>query len=151
MSSIMSTKYPFPSHVSVQSFVTVKLSDRGMFDLWKTQMLYLVESHDMLDFINVGISGSMDDDDYKLWKRSDALVRGWILGSLSEQAAIKVLRHLKFELEPQMDFTAKEIWDRVEVVYGQKTGMYLLMFLLPINFLHMYHQLTIALYCLFAR
>ncbi|KAJ0524567.1 putative ankyrin repeat-containing domain, PGG domain, ankyrin repeat-containing domain superfamily [Helianthus annuus] len=109
----MSTMYPFPSHVSVQSFVTVKLCDKGMYDLWKIQMLYLLKSHHMLGLIKN--RGSVDDD----WKRSDALVSGWILASLSEQAAIMVLSRLKSKFPQQTDFTAKETWDEVQIMYGQ--------------------------------
>ncbi|KAM0003131.1 hypothetical protein Hdeb2414_s0297g00860181 [Helianthus debilis subsp. tardiflorus] len=109
----MSTMYPFPSHVSVQSFVTVKLCDKGMYDLWKTQMLYLLKSHHMLGLLKN--RGSVDDD----LKRSDALVSGWILASLSEQAAIMVLSRLKSKFPQQTDFTAKETWDEVQIMYGQ--------------------------------
>ncbi|KAI3724779.1 hypothetical protein L1987_64544 [Smallanthus sonchifolius] len=117
----MSTKYPFPSHVSVQSFVTVKLSDdKGMcmYDLWKTQMLFMLESHDMLGFI-YGIG-----PDCKLWKRSDALVNGWILGSLSEQAAIKVLNRLKskYPHHQKTHFTSKDIWYQVQSIKDEGSG-----------------------------
>ncbi|KAM0027826.1 putative ankyrin repeat-containing domain, PGG domain, ankyrin repeat-containing domain superfamily [Helianthus debilis subsp. tardiflorus] len=117
----MSTKYPFPSHVSVQSFVTVKLSDKCMYRLWKTQMLRLLESHDMLGFINE--SSMQVGDEHKLWNRSDALVHGWILGSLSEQAAITVLNSLESKLPQQTRFTAKHIWDQVQSMYDQQADV----------------------------
>ncbi|KAJ0520243.1 putative ankyrin repeat-containing domain-containing protein [Helianthus annuus] len=117
----MSTKYPFPSHVSVQSFVTVKLSDKCMYPLWKTQMLRLLESHDMLGFINE--SSMQVGDEQKLWNRSDALVHGWILGSLSEQAAITVLNSLESKLRQQTRFTAKHIWDQVQSMYDQQADV----------------------------
>ncbi|KAJ0742585.1 putative ankyrin repeat-containing domain, PGG domain, ankyrin repeat-containing domain superfamily [Helianthus annuus] len=114
----MSTKYPIPSHVSVQSFVTVKLSDKRMYGLWKTQMLCLLMSHDMLGFIN-GTSPApamQVDDELSMWSRLDALVQGWILGSLSEEAAITVLNRLN----QHMHVTAKHIWDQVKITYGQQ-------------------------------
>ncbi|KAK1418636.1 hypothetical protein QVD17_27781 [Tagetes erecta] len=106
----MSTKYPFPSHVSVQSFVTVKLSDKSMYGLWKTQMQCLLKSHDMLGFINES-TPSGDE-----WERSDALVHGWILASLSEQAAVAVLNRLTSK---QTCVTAKHVWEQVQSMYGR--------------------------------
>ncbi|GKC20480.1 ankyrin repeat-containing domain, PGG domain protein, partial [Tanacetum coccineum] len=44
--------YPYASHVNVPSFVTVKLSGKNKYNLWETQMLCLLKSHQMYGFIN---------------------------------------------------------------------------------------------------
>ncbi|KAK1418559.1 hypothetical protein QVD17_27704 [Tagetes erecta] len=41
-------QHSYPSHVCAPNVVTTKLSDRDTYDMWKTQMLCLLESHDML-------------------------------------------------------------------------------------------------------
>ncbi|KAK1423051.1 hypothetical protein QVD17_18345 [Tagetes erecta] len=110
----MTTKYAFPSHVSVQSFVTVKLNDKHMYNIWKTQMLSLLESHDMLEYVNESNLVMKAGDERN---RRDALVRGWILGSISEHAAIAVLNSLKSK---QTCFTAKHVWDQVQSMHGHK-------------------------------
>ncbi|KAK1418637.1 hypothetical protein QVD17_27782 [Tagetes erecta] len=111
----MSTKqHSFPSHVSVQSFVTVKLSDKHMYGLWETQMLCLLESHDLLGYINQSSPVAADDDE---WSRWDTLVHAWILGSLSEHTAVDVLNRLNSR---QTYLTAKDVWNEVRSMYGQQ-------------------------------
>ncbi|KAD6455050.1 hypothetical protein E3N88_09756 [Mikania micrantha] len=85
-SSREANPYPYPSHVFVPNFVSVKLSGRDTYDVWQMQMWCLLQSHDMLGFISSPVSGEekVGDDDM-LWRRSDALVKGWILGSLFQQ------------------------------------------------------------------
>ncbi|KAK1418609.1 hypothetical protein QVD17_27754 [Tagetes erecta] len=89
--------YPYPSHVCAPNVVTVKLSGRDMYEVWKTQMLCLLESHDMLGFINDAADSTSHD--HVLWRRSDALVKGWILGSLSEQTLGYIVKSI-----PNKDF-----------------------------------------------
>ncbi|KAD6454939.1 hypothetical protein E3N88_09645 [Mikania micrantha] len=72
-------------------------------------MLCLLESHDMLRFIQPKTLGEHDD----LWRRSEALVKGWMLGSLSNQT----LKYLVNSF-PNEDFTAKDAWDKLQTVYG---------------------------------
>ncbi|KAK1418632.1 hypothetical protein QVD17_27777 [Tagetes erecta] len=53
-------------------------------------MLCLLESHDMLGFITHGENTVLGKEknkvgDYMLWRRSDALVKSWILALLSQQ------------------------------------------------------------------
>ncbi|KAL4563853.1 hypothetical protein LXL04_027901 [Taraxacum kok-saghyz] len=97
--------YPYPSHVYTPSFVTIKLSGKDKYNIWKTQILCLLESHGMLGFINGAFvspqsssSGKEKPDDHqsrhRLWRRSDALVKGWILGSLSEKTLTFVVDRL---------------------------------------------------------
>ncbi|PWA48205.1 ankyrin repeat-containing domain, PGG domain protein [Artemisia annua] len=44
--------YPYPSHVIAPNFVTVKLSGKNKYNMWKTQMLCLLKSHQMYGFID---------------------------------------------------------------------------------------------------
>ncbi|KAD6454916.1 hypothetical protein E3N88_09622 [Mikania micrantha] len=49
--------YPYPSHVCATNFVTVKLIGQDTYDVWRTQMLCMLESHDMLGFIRLSALG----------------------------------------------------------------------------------------------
>ncbi|KAI3511019.1 hypothetical protein L1887_18160 [Cichorium endivia] len=49
-----------------------------------------------------------------LWRRSNALVKGWIIGSLSEKTLGSIVNFLK----DNVDFSAKDIWDELQIVYG---------------------------------
>ncbi|CAH1448921.1 unnamed protein product [Lactuca virosa] len=124
--------YPYPSHVCAPNFVTFKLSGRDDYDLWKTQMLCLLKSHDMCGFIDgifvspqssSSVSGKEKlggDHNHWLWTRSDALVKGWILGSLSKQTLRHVLDRLSEKPHQERnvaDFNAKDIWDELKTLY----------------------------------
>ncbi|KAK1418638.1 hypothetical protein QVD17_27783 [Tagetes erecta] len=76
-------------------------------------MLYLLEGHDMLGFVNESSPDVPGDE----WKRWDVLVRGWILGSLSEHTSRQVLHRLKSK---QTHFTAKHVWEQLRHMYGQQ-------------------------------
>ncbi|CAH1429212.1 unnamed protein product [Lactuca virosa] len=45
-------QYPYPSHVNASSFLSVKLSGKTNYARWQEQMMCLVESHDMLSFVD---------------------------------------------------------------------------------------------------
>lgn len=76
----------------------------------------------MLGFINGTLTNPTQNSvlgkekvgDYMLWGRSDALVKGWILGSLSEQTLLYVVNLLN----TNWDFTAKDVWDKLHTIYG---------------------------------
>ncbi|KAD6454906.1 hypothetical protein E3N88_09612 [Mikania micrantha] len=91
------------------SHVTMKLSGLDTYDGWKTQMLCLLKSHDMLCFIQ---QNTPHEYMHHLWERSDALVKGWILGSLSNQTLKDLINSI-----PNEDFTAKDAWDMLQTVY----------------------------------
>ncbi|GKD35476.1 hypothetical protein Tco_1250985 [Tanacetum coccineum] len=55
--------------------------------------------------------------DMKSWIRSDSLVTGWILGSLSEQEAIRVVNHLTSK-HKDANFSAKDAWVVLNRIYG---------------------------------
>ncbi|KAK4481427.1 hypothetical protein RD792_012318 [Penstemon davidsonii] len=96
-------KYPYPATLNVGNFVSIKLTNNN-FLLWKTQMMGLIESQNMIGFIDGGfpmpnkdivISSSAEDagesvvkqinPEFISWKTSDSLLRGWISGTLSEE------------------------------------------------------------------
>lgn len=120
-SSSSNTRYPYnpyPSHVCGPNTVTLKLSGRETYNVWKTQMLCLLESHDMLGFIKQGENTVLGKEknkvgDYMMWRRSDALVKSWILASLSQQTLKYVVNSI-----PNKDFTAKHVWDKLKTTYG---------------------------------
>ncbi|KAK1352430.1 hypothetical protein POM88_053369 [Heracleum sosnowskyi] len=92
-------KYPHPSTLNVGNFVSIKLSENN-YQLRKTQVLGLIESQDMMGFIDGDFpapkekieapdsdsSGKKEivNPEFSLWKRSDRLLHGWITGTLSE-------------------------------------------------------------------
>ncbi|KAF8390395.1 hypothetical protein HHK36_024921 [Tetracentron sinense] len=120
-------KYPYPSTLNVGNFVTIKLTQSN-FLLWKTQVLGLIESQEMMGFIdgeypipdrqitipdtevvdgkNVTINPA-----YNLWRRSDRLLRGWITGTLSEEVLGMVVG-----LE-----TASEVWNTLSNSFAQES------------------------------
>ncbi|KAK2971014.1 hypothetical protein RJ640_000363 [Escallonia rubra] len=111
--SSSSPHYPHPSTLVVANFVTLKLTEANYF-LWIKQILCLLDSQGLVGFIdgttpapaetattvandaNEGVT----NPDYLLWKKSDLLVKGWILGSLSEQVFV----------DRGESTTARDIW-----------------------------------------
>ncbi|KAL7591719.1 hypothetical protein Lser_V15G32867 [Lactuca serriola] len=125
--------YPYSSRVCASNLTSVKLSGKAKFVMWKTQMLCLLESHGMSGFIDgtlvspqTSVSGKEKVGDHqtrhKQWRRSDALVKGWILSSLSEETLGYVLKRLSEKLHHQernaSDFSAKDVWDELQTIYG---------------------------------
>ncbi|XP_024984278.1 ankyrin repeat-containing protein ITN1-like [Cynara cardunculus var. scolymus] len=102
--------YPYPHTVNVSIFISVKLSGHDNYPIWKTQMLCLLEGHDMLGFIDGTLEPPPETkpDNAQWWRRSDALLRGWILGSLSEAVLANTIGHK----------TAKDVWVHLEASYG---------------------------------
>ncbi|CAH1448937.1 unnamed protein product [Lactuca virosa] len=130
--------YPYPSNVYTPSFISLKLSGRDNYSMWKTQMICLLKSHDIFGFIDgtfispnearssSSVSGKEKVGEHhthqKLWTRSDALVKGWILGSLSEETLRYVLNRLTEkphqERNEDHDFSAKDVWHELQTMYG---------------------------------
>ncbi|KAK9068987.1 hypothetical protein SSX86_013103 [Deinandra increscens subsp. villosa] len=115
-----SQQYPYPSHVNAASFLSIKLSGTRNYVRWVEQMFCLVDAHDMVGFINGKLrkplisNGSITKEalgafeaKYREWKRSDALVKGWIFGSLSEDVMGTVVG---FE-------TANQVWSTLKTNY----------------------------------
>ncbi|XP_059665441.1 uncharacterized protein LOC132311533 isoform X2 [Cornus florida] len=115
--SLPSKKYPYPAaEVNLRDFVPIILSNENYF-VWKTLMLRLIESQGMVGFINGEVSPpernitkEIENQDYYEWKRSDALMQRWIIGTINEN----VLRDVVC-LE-----TAKDIWERLITLHERK-------------------------------
>ncbi|KAJ0667892.1 putative ankyrin repeat-containing domain, PGG domain, retrotransposon Copia-like protein [Helianthus annuus] len=117
-----SQQYPFPSSLNAAaSFVSIKLSGKHNYAGWQEQMRCLLDSHDMLGFIDGGFSEPMEcsgskrmlnipafEATHRKWKRSDTLVKGWIFGSLSEDVMETVVG-----LQ-----TAYAVWKKLETNYN---------------------------------
>ncbi|CAH1448930.1 unnamed protein product [Lactuca virosa] len=54
----------------------------------------------------------------KLWRRSDALVKGWVLGSLSKETLGQVVNRLIRGKLHQDDFSAKDVWDELQTIFA---------------------------------
>ncbi|KAL9149783.1 hypothetical protein ABFS82_12G128100 [Erythranthe guttata] len=116
-------EYPWPATVNGPSFISMKLrfheTDGTNYKAWKEQMLCLIEGQDLLGFIDGTIppppsapetstststTMARGGNDYRLWRRSDRLLKGWILGSLhedmvSEVSALETSRNVWLHLE----------------------------------------------------
>ena len=116
-STSSSTKFPYPSALNVGNFVSIKLTQTN-YKLWKTQIMGLIESQDMIGFINGEYpippkpqsadathgQDSADHAEFTAWKRSDRLLCGWITSTLSEEVLGLVVG---------LDSTA-EVWQTLE-------------------------------------
>nr|GEV09450.1 ankyrin repeat-containing domain, PGG domain protein [Tanacetum cinerariifolium] len=100
------------------SIVTLKLNSKNKYDLWRLQMECLLKSQHMVGYIDGQFPGNgkekVGDMDAIA---SDSLVKGWILGSISEEAARKAVNHLT-HMQMKTDFTAKDLWDELQCSYG---------------------------------
>ncbi|KAE9444824.1 hypothetical protein C3L33_23278, partial [Rhododendron williamsianum] len=123
----VSSAYPYPKNVKVEELVPKNLQvNLSNYDEWKQQMLdKVIQSNGLIGFIDgtvkappetVVISNAQTDGgdtiylktenkEYVAWKRSDELVRKWILNRLSKN----IKKNKKNKLE-QFE-TAKELWE----------------------------------------
>ncbi|KAJ0800099.1 putative ankyrin repeat-containing domain, PGG domain, ankyrin repeat-containing domain superfamily [Helianthus annuus] len=76
-------KYLQASNVNVSNFVTEKLSGESNYDTWKTEMLFLIGSHELLHIIHAQFRFPEDGD--PMTQKYDNLVKGWILSTLNHQ------------------------------------------------------------------
>lgn len=123
MASSESPKHPCPSTVSVANFVSLRLSlnkdnlERSIKDyrIWKEQMVCLLKSQELLDFINDQIPPHEESmEDQKLWRRTDALIKGWILGSITGIDVLDAVVGLE---------TSREVWLELENIFkSDKNG-----------------------------
>ncbi|PWA82718.1 ankyrin repeat-containing domain, PGG domain protein [Artemisia annua] len=114
--------FPYRSHVIGPNIVTVKLSGKSKYNLWKIQMECLLESQHMVGFIKGHFpspteNGKEKVGDKEVWIAVDSLVKGWILGSLSEEAAGKAVNRLTHK-QNNTYFSAKDLWDELQRSYG---------------------------------
>ncbi|KAI8569675.1 hypothetical protein RHMOL_Rhmol02G0295600 [Rhododendron molle] len=103
-------KYPYPWEVNVLDFVPDKLSDAKCYPEWKQLMLDFIESQGLLGFVDGGTTEAASkrvsqaaSSNSVSWRRSDNLVRGWILTTLDKDTRLQVLRYT----------TASGVWTRL--------------------------------------
>ncbi|KAH7844158.1 hypothetical protein Vadar_024973 [Vaccinium darrowii] len=111
-SSSSAVNYPFPSEVNVANFVPIKLgapSDSD-YSVWKQLMLNLIESHQLEGFVDGTIQPPpfpLEEhklEEYRSWKRSDGLVRGWVFVTVTEEILPQLVNYT----------TAREAWIAIE-------------------------------------
>ncbi|CAI9293227.1 unnamed protein product [Lactuca saligna] len=95
----------------------MKLSGRDEYRMWTTQMPAETSS--------ISVSGKEKVGGHQthwLWTRSDALVNGWVLGSLSKETLVYVLDRLTGKLHQETnadhDFSAKDVWNELQILYA---------------------------------
>ena len=114
--------------LNVDNFVTLKLTPSN-YPLWREQVLSLAESQDLVhhltnevpaptkfvtqntDTTDEGNTSSTLTKEFIAWQKSDRLLRGWIIGTLSEE----VLR-LVIGLE-----MASTVWEALKDAYAQNS------------------------------
>ncbi|KAF7147491.1 hypothetical protein RHSIM_Rhsim03G0047000 [Rhododendron simsii] len=107
-------KYPYPTEFNVLDFVP-KLFSEGNYNNWKLLMRDFIRMRGLIGFIEGAsaeefIKGAAAEERYRdeAWERSNNLVRGWILVTLSE------------DIRPQLVLSsesAKGLWTRLEEIF----------------------------------
>lgn len=109
----MGSSNPWPLAMNVANFVTVKPcvegEERRNFKIWKEQMLCLLESQDLLGFVNGELLPAWKNA-HNQRRRTDRLVKGWILGSVGKDVLERVW-------EKQ---TARDVWLELESIFREK-------------------------------
>ena len=102
---------------NVNNFITLKLKQDNYL-LWHEQALALAESQDMVGHLTgkttiLTISSTSTTNkptnEINAWRKSDRLLRGWLIGTLAEEALSLVIG---------LD-TAKSVWDALKEAYAQ--------------------------------
>ncbi|XP_073034914.1 uncharacterized protein [Primulina eburnea] len=117
MSSPKLANYPWPSTVNAANFISVKLcldEDKKKrsgkdYKIWKKQMICLFESQDLLGFVDGQIPAPKESmDEQKLWRRTDQLITGWILGSITGTEVLDAVVGLD---------SSREVWLELEKLF----------------------------------
>ncbi|KZV27190.1 hypothetical protein F511_30728, partial [Dorcoceras hygrometricum] len=112
--------YPWPSTVNFANCISMRpcldSDDHGRsindYEIWKEQMTCLLEGQDLLGFIDGRIPRPLSEESMekqKHWRRTDRLIKGWILGSLRNPALAAVAR-----LE-----SSREVWIQLEHIFNR--------------------------------
>ena len=99
-------KYMHASNANVSNFVSVKLSGESKYNIWKAQMLCLMESQKMRGIVDSKYHGPGATTE-EIKKQYDSLLKGWIFGSLSEDVLSTVI-----DLE-----SARAVWRKLKSIY----------------------------------
>ncbi|KAE9444947.1 hypothetical protein C3L33_23155, partial [Rhododendron williamsianum] len=97
-------KYPYPTEFNVLDFVPKLLSERN-YENWKLLMRDFIRMRGLIGFIEGAAAKDSNRDE--AWERSNNLVRGWILVTLSEDIRPGVLS----------SESAKGVWTRLEEIF----------------------------------
>ncbi|KAG5233062.1 Retrovirus-related polyprotein from transposon [Salix suchowensis] len=101
--------------LNVGNFVTLRLTPSN-YPLWREQALALAESQEMVGHLtNEDPPPKQFTDDetpqlsetFKSWRKTDRLLRGWIIGTLSEEA-LGLIVEREFTLRQQITYLRKE-------------------------------------------
>ncbi|XP_058204963.1 uncharacterized protein LOC131318928 isoform X2 [Rhododendron vialii] len=107
-------KYPCPTVFNVLDFVPKLLSERD-YKKWKKLMEDFIEKRGLIGFIDGTEEEEIDNQDYyKARKRSDNLVQGWILATLTEDIRLDMLG-----LE-----TARKLWTNLEKMFVPTSSLW---------------------------
>ncbi|KAF5465049.1 hypothetical protein F2P56_015081, partial [Juglans regia] len=113
--------------LNVGNFITLRLTPNN-YPLWREQALALAESQELVGhltnedpapnkYIIPSNSTNVDNtipqltDAFIAWRKSDCLLRGWIIGTLSEEA-LKLIVGLD---------TAHAVWEALNNAYAQES------------------------------
>ncbi|KAJ9550913.1 hypothetical protein OSB04_014958 [Centaurea solstitialis] len=104
-------EYLHASNTNVSNFVSIRLSGDNNYQLWKTQMLCLMGTHDMCGLVDDAEFDYLRASSPKIKKQYDNLLKGWIFGSISEGVLATVVGLAK-------DGSAKNVWDELMKAFG---------------------------------
>lgn len=76
--------YTRASNVTLSNFVSVKLSGKSNYDMWKAQMECLMKIHKMRGLIMKDKELPVNKN-IELRERYEVLLNGWLIGSLSDK------------------------------------------------------------------
>ncbi|KAJ9536771.1 hypothetical protein OSB04_un000075 [Centaurea solstitialis] len=109
----MDLEYLHASNTNVSNFVSVRLSGDNNYQLWKTQMLCLMGTHDMCGLVDAAFD-DLRASSPKIKKQYDNLLKGWIFGSISEGVLGTIVNLAK-------DGSAKDVWDELMKSFDDST------------------------------
>ncbi|KAL4564138.1 hypothetical protein LXL04_028190 [Taraxacum kok-saghyz] len=99
--------YLYASIANVSNFVSVKLASDRNYHLWKTQMLCLMKTHNMVGLVDDTIVGPTASTNEIIMDQYDSLLKGWIFGSVTENVLAAVVDLV----------SAKDVWDNLKSFY----------------------------------
>ncbi|KAI7746294.1 hypothetical protein M8C21_026585, partial [Ambrosia artemisiifolia] len=99
-------EYLYASIANVSNFVSVKLSGKNNYHVWKSQMLCLFDSHNMGGIVDDTFAGPTYSGTETL-RQYDSLAKGWILGSVSE-GVLSDVHNIG---------SAKDVWEKLKSIY----------------------------------
>ncbi|KAF8396845.1 hypothetical protein HHK36_018480 [Tetracentron sinense] len=118
--AVPSSPFQYPSHINISSFVTLKLKQSNYL-MWRTQIESLIESQDLIGFVNGDIpmptnmiassdgKESTTNPDFTSWRKTDRLLKAWITSTLSEEVLGLVVGLT----------SSRDVWSALEDAFAQ--------------------------------